>query len=283
MIGEVLKDMTSFLAVLLFLTFGFAFIFLQLRPESSFGNEMLKTYNLIYANFDENPNGAEIPYFVIFTVFVSVTLLNLLIAIMNETYGRVQEIRFYYENKTKVNLIIEAITAKRFLLKITSGIRKSSIWRKIKFGRFRNLQDVIFVKDFASRIGFLYYVEEIKKEEYEKTLENNSKSEGRRKDDDGEATEFLQNILKGELKLLKKDFEGAIEESNNNLEVERRGKEMLNYRMTRLEEKMDTVLKLLGHQGSSYKDIDHGMMKESAFKSPAKQVKEGVHHNNFVK
>ena len=283
MIGEVLKDMTSFLAVLLFLTFGFAFIFLQLRPESSFGNEMLKTYNLIYANFDENPSGAEIPYFVIFTVFVSVTLLNLLIAIMNETYGRVQEIRFYYENKTKVNLIIEAITAKRFLLKITSGIRKSSIWRKIKFGRFRNLQDVIFVKDFASRIGFLYYVEEIKKEEYEKTLENNSKSEGRRKDDDGEATEFLQNILKGELKLLKKDFEGAIEESNNNLEVERRGKEMLNYKMTRLEEKMDTVLKLLGHQGSSYKDIDHGMMKESILKSPAKQAKDGVHHNNFVK
>ena len=107
MITEVLKDMTSFLMVLVFLTIGFAFIFLQLRPDSTFGSELFKTYNLIYANYEESPVGSEIVYYVIFTVFVSVTLLNMLIAIMNETYEKVQDTRFYYENKTKINLIIE--------------------------------------------------------------------------------------------------------------------------------------------------------------------------------
>lgn len=244
MIREVLLDMRSFLFVLIFLSIGFGFIFFQLRPTSTFGAELLNTYNLIYTNYDDGPEGPEIPYFVIFTVLVSVVLLNLLIAIMNETYNRVQEMKNYYDTKTRVILTIEAITAKRFILKIFSFIRNSFLWKKMSFCPKRLLRTglaklhpetgmLMLENEFAVKTGYLYYVEEIKHQEYENLMERSSQG-GIGKN--GEVD--VQSLLQEEVDALKKNFEDTLAENNKDIRAD----------IHRIEEKLNMLIKMMGKE-----------------------------------
>lgn len=245
MISEVLLDMRSFLFVLIFLCIGFAFIFFQLKPTSSFSTELLYTYNLIYANYDDGPQEGEVFYFVIFTVLVSVVLLNLLIAIMNETYSRVQNMEAYYDSKTRVSLAIEAITAKRFILKITSVIRKTGLWRLIfcpkrflKTGLAKLHPETIMrvvENEFTVKTGHLYYVEEIKREEYEKVMKNTNQGEGKKGEMD------LQSLLKEEVGALKEKFENTLEQNNKEIKAD----------INRIEDKLNILIKMMKEKEDS--------------------------------
>ena len=70
-----------------------------------------KTYNLYFGNVNETSTAPQMAYFFIFTVFISIVMFNLLITIINETFGRVSDNNDYYESQAKISLVVESITA----------------------------------------------------------------------------------------------------------------------------------------------------------------------------
>ena len=107
MIIEVLKDMKSFFLIILFILFGFGFIFFRLESEEhdiTFEDALLSMYEMMLGSFDiTNYTQLEIVFFIIITLFMMVVLLNLLISIIGETYGRVQEASVLTDSLEKVD------------------------------------------------------------------------------------------------------------------------------------------------------------------------------------
>ena len=237
LLTEVLIDMSSFFFILCMVVFGFTFMFLQYEPPANlttFGTELYMVYNCIYANGPPNPFAPpqEI-YFAVFTIFVSIVMLNLLIAIMNETYARVQDTSTYFEGKTKVNLIIEAITAKRFGLKFMKRLR--IILREFnsalctRRSRDKVLGDSQVAKALdkdtsKKQYGFLFYAKCITKDEY---------------------TEIMNESTKAYDTLQKKNEKKEVPTGNSETERLLLAKnEMLTHKINNLENKLD---KILGH------------------------------------
>lgn len=77
--------------ILLFATCGFAFLFISISDDLSFAEAFLDMYRLDYGDFDtDNYTASQWSLFIFASVLNPLIMLNLLIAIMGDTYDRVQ-------------------------------------------------------------------------------------------------------------------------------------------------------------------------------------------------
>lgn len=149
---EILKDMRSFLAIVVFAILGFSVIVYQFDDEIVYSDRLLYTYNLLYAAFDiDNFNASQVFYLVVITILLSVVFLNLLVAIMSGTFERVQESSLLTDSKEKIVLTLEIVALKRLFKRIGSIFK-----RRRDFESFHNLD---FLLNINPSKGYLFFVE----------------------------------------------------------------------------------------------------------------------------
>ena len=117
MIVETLKDMVSFLIVCGVYLFGFALARYQSRKQipgqevtfRDFGSDMFIVYNMFYGDWDsdEYPDSL-IPFFMIVSFLLTLVLLNMVIAIMGDTYDRVKDNLVVVDTRERLSMIQEA-------------------------------------------------------------------------------------------------------------------------------------------------------------------------------
>ncbi|CDW79294.1 wd-40 repeat protein [Stylonychia lemnae] len=125
MIVEIIKDMSSFSILLIYWMIGFNLMFYSFKYQnemngqenksfnqdissSVFFTELQQTYKLSFGDFDtEGFNGFQWALFVISSFFIPLVLFNLIIAIMGDTYDRVQTSAACVDLKEQANLILE--------------------------------------------------------------------------------------------------------------------------------------------------------------------------------
>lgn len=111
MLTEIFYDMVPFVIVLIFSTFAFTFLFLVLSPlstEKTFIEALIHSYLLLFGAFDYNSySSVEWCCFYVATVVNPLMMFNLLVAIMGETYNRVQESMVVADIQSMVSMIIE--------------------------------------------------------------------------------------------------------------------------------------------------------------------------------
>ena len=116
MIYEIAKDMRSFVVVLFLIIFGFSLIFKEFNREESYSDHLFDVYLLLYAQMNTADFSLSEKFFLVLVTFIlSVMLLNLLIAIMADSFSRVEKRTVLTDSKEKILLIIEALTMKRAL------------------------------------------------------------------------------------------------------------------------------------------------------------------------
>ena len=85
----------------------------------TYGQQLLRTYEVMYGEFDTSSYEAgEIFFFIVITVLLSVIMLNMIIAMMSDTFGRVQSKRVLFESKEKCLLIMEVFSVQRMLRRV---------------------------------------------------------------------------------------------------------------------------------------------------------------------
>jgi len=111
---EVIKDMGSFLFLLIYSTLGFAFIFISIdynNSKGSFESFVGMSWTLALGEFDtEDFSVLQYVCFFIATIVNPLIMLNLLISIMGDTYDRVQESVVVADKKELVGLILAGET-----------------------------------------------------------------------------------------------------------------------------------------------------------------------------
>lgn len=167
--------MRSFILILIFLVFGFALIFNQFDRTQTFGDHLLDIYIMIYANSDPTEfTPAQVAYYVIFTAILAIILLNMLIAIMTDTYDKVLEKSILAEGREKVSLILEATVLMRSLKKMCKKRQrmKKQLKNKTKQARkkLRRSSEIMDGElepeneDKVSNKGYLFYVRKVEKD-----------------------------------------------------------------------------------------------------------------------
>jgi hypothetical protein len=144
MLSAIVLDTTPFLVVLLVLMIGFAFAFFMLQRGQkhddslfvSFPGSSLAVFDMgIMGDFDVDvfrlaPNWyIGVPFFVTFIVMVPIVMLNSLIAIMSDTFERVQQntTAASRQERAKIILELEALLYPQ----LTAGGDKSSIIQQV--------------------------------------------------------------------------------------------------------------------------------------------------------
>jgi len=111
---EIIKDMVSFIAILIFIIFALSLILLEFDRETEFKDHLLTGYGFIYGDYQtEEVSSSEIAIMVFVAFLVSVVLLNLLIAIMGDSYSKVDEKSTLIDSLERLDMIIEVIVMKR--------------------------------------------------------------------------------------------------------------------------------------------------------------------------
>ena len=110
MIIEVMKDMGPFLLIFIMSTFAFCIAFYAASSNEEDFIDMVKhSYNLTYGEYDnENYNNLELFIFFVASLFNALLLLNLLIAIMGDTYDRVRNALDVADRREMADIIVEA-------------------------------------------------------------------------------------------------------------------------------------------------------------------------------
>ena len=126
LVGETLSDIQAFMIILLctLLAFGVPMYMLNMNRDddnavidSTFGfwgiNVLLNQYFLAlgefnFDNFADNPQAALcFTFFIMSTFITQLTMLNMLIAIMGDTFGRIMEAQEVSGTKTKLELMAD--------------------------------------------------------------------------------------------------------------------------------------------------------------------------------
>jgi len=112
LISEVIKDMTTFLILLAYSTISFAFIFLVLDSNNPEFIDYLKiSYRFDVGDFDTTDmNSMQWICFFLVSMINMIVMLNLLIAIMGDTFGKVQENYLIADTHELLDMIIEIET-----------------------------------------------------------------------------------------------------------------------------------------------------------------------------
>eukprot|EP00347_Sterkiella_histriomuscorum_P006093 403354093 len=126
MVIEIMKDMSSFMILLIYWIFGINIVFFQLflnkkisSAEIGEGHEegqnleyflenLKMTYRLAFGDFSPDEyTSLEWLVFILSSVFIPLVLFNLIIAIMGDTYDRVQTSAKCVDLKEQANLVLE--------------------------------------------------------------------------------------------------------------------------------------------------------------------------------
>lgn len=133
MVIEIMKDMSAFLILLVYWIVGYSFIFyifseaaaaassggatLTLQAaivgtdegtESPFAANLKEIYRLAYGDFGPDEySPAKWLVFVIATFFLPLLMLNMVIALMGDTFGRVKEASAAVDMKEKARMVLE--------------------------------------------------------------------------------------------------------------------------------------------------------------------------------
>ncbi len=125
MIIEIFKGATSFTLVLVFIIFGLSLIFKQFDSETPYNIHLLNSYMLLFSNFDlEEISTGTMFYLLITIAVVCIVLLNMLIAIMGNTFGEVEERSTLVDSKEVLELITENIKMKKLVSLFKLNSRK---------------------------------------------------------------------------------------------------------------------------------------------------------------
>jgi hypothetical protein len=108
LLAEVIKDMREFFVILLYSTLSFTFIFLLRTPGTGFIDNLTKSYRLDLGDFDSDYTSV-FDWIILFlvTMINPIIMLNLLISIMGDTYGEVQENSVIANFQELTEMIIE--------------------------------------------------------------------------------------------------------------------------------------------------------------------------------
>jgi hypothetical protein len=91
LIVEVAKDMIPFMIVLIIAVLGFSITFLVLNDDHDMVSSLKYNYRVMYGDFDTDayPQAGNWILFIIASTLLPLVMLNMLIAIMSDTYARV--------------------------------------------------------------------------------------------------------------------------------------------------------------------------------------------------
>lgn len=109
LLSEVIKDMKVFFIILFYSTLAFSFIFYLRNPDDlSFSEFLTISYRLDLGDFDASFTEAfDWVIFFLATVINPLIMLNLLISIMGDTYGKVQETNDIANFQELTEMVIE--------------------------------------------------------------------------------------------------------------------------------------------------------------------------------
>jgi len=108
---EVVKDMGPFLVILSGAVFIFSVVFFATSDTVDFSDSLLNSYLLAYGEFDTaNYSDYQKFIFVLASIFNALVLLNMIIAIMGDTYDRVTDMMEIADQKEFATLILETET-----------------------------------------------------------------------------------------------------------------------------------------------------------------------------
>ena len=112
-INETIYDMIPFLLVLIMVIFCYCSAYIAAFPEElgkdlTYSDRLFEGYNILIGNVDfETTNAVTYLVYVIMTLIPVIVLLNMLIALMGETFGRVQENYVVYDYRERLSVIID--------------------------------------------------------------------------------------------------------------------------------------------------------------------------------
>ncbi len=115
-ITETFYDMIPFVMIMIVLTLAFASTYIAaFEPEEisnfSYDIRLFKGFELLLGAYEDPENGPHYMMFTILTIVTLVVMLNMLIAIMGDTFGRVQSntIVYDYRERLSVNIDLESL------------------------------------------------------------------------------------------------------------------------------------------------------------------------------
>lgn len=111
--------------------FGFSLVFIQFDIDGatigSWSRYLMVVYGLTYSDFNADAvelQGGQLVFIVILTILLSLILFNMLVAIMGESFEKVQENAVVSESKERIVLIKQALAVKRLVEKTCCSRRK---------------------------------------------------------------------------------------------------------------------------------------------------------------
>ena len=117
-IATIIKDMTAFIIILGFIFVGFSLIFKVFDTEESYQIEISHSHNLLYGPVDASSfTTSQIVVVSVVLLLLNLMLLNMLISIIGDSYGKVQEKSVIISALIKLDVILETITFIRVLKK----------------------------------------------------------------------------------------------------------------------------------------------------------------------
>ena len=123
---RVVYDMAGFIVIIASIVIGFSLIFLTFNRNSAEPAEypvhLYGTYLMLYGNFDDGDYSFSQKLLLSLILFaLNVVLLNLLISIMGDSYGSVQEERILIDSKTRLHMIMEVVFLKKMIARKASA------------------------------------------------------------------------------------------------------------------------------------------------------------------
>ena len=155
MLIEILRDSLSFMAVSSIYLFAFAMIFYQSRlvdgtNEQNSDYHLLEAYTLYFGDWDVSHYSAiALPFFVLVTLLLTLIMLNMLIAIMGDTFDRIQDSIEVVNGREKLAITTD-IVAVRHNLGLVLSVVKSLCLSCLGLCRCRNRCDS---KELSSSIN----------------------------------------------------------------------------------------------------------------------------------
>lgn len=112
-------DMASFTFVSTIIIICFALIFKLYNDQESFGVVLILTYRAVFGDFNTDDYGViEYIMFVLHSILVGVTMLQLLIAIMEDSFEKILDTAISADNSEKLAMILETLQELRTLRRI---------------------------------------------------------------------------------------------------------------------------------------------------------------------
>jgi hypothetical protein len=138
--------MISFIIILVFIIFAWAFIFFQIAATGTSDDttvdlpqQLFNMFLIIFSSFNGNYTQLERPFFILVSFFVSIVLLNLLISLIGDTYQRVQSDAIPSDNIERLDMLTEHVSLKVITSKIAHCGKKTKRDDAYFASRFRHL------------------------------------------------------------------------------------------------------------------------------------------------